>query len=200
MKKLPSFQYIRNSKSMILDVILHGGSKGIESPFIQKVFNVCKEAGHSVIAFNFLYLEKGKESSSGPELKEELETLKDTLALAQYNVYEHVCLVGKSLGGMVASYFLDSLSEDEQKRFEIIVLGYIVGEVKLKNFSNKITIIQGEKDRFGNVQAVKNDLKNAKSKEITYHEILGADHSYRIPETKESVYEDQVIKLLKKLQ
>jgi hypothetical protein len=53
--------------------------------------------------------------------------------------------------------------------------------------------------KFGNLESVKKDLQNAVSKEITYHEIPYADHSYRDPETKESIYEDTVIEFLKDL-
>ena len=48
-------------------------------------------------------------------------------------------------------------------------------------------------------QLVKNDLKNAKSKDIKYFEIKNADHSYRDLETKEPVYEDEAMKVLSKL-
>lgn len=196
MNKLTSFQYYHNSKTLLLDVILHGGSKGIESSFIQKIFGVCKKVGHSVIAFNFSYLERGEENSSGPELKEELETLREILKLTQYEHHEHIRLIGKSLGGIVASYFLNDLPKAEQKRFEIIILGYIAGDTRLKNFPGKLTIIQGEKDKFGGIEIVKDNLKNTKSKEVYYHQIAGADHSFRAPETKEPIYEEQVIALL----
>jgi hypothetical protein len=36
-------------------------------------------------------------------------------------------------------------------------------------------------------------LKDAVSKDIKYLEVKGADHSYRNPETKEPVFEDDAI-------
>jgi hypothetical protein len=36
-------------------------------------------------------------------------------------------------------------------------------------------------------------MKGAVSKDITYLSIEGADHSYRIPETKEPIYENKAI-------
>jgi hypothetical protein len=53
--------------------------------------------------------------------------------------------------------------------------------------------------KFGNLESVKKDLQNAVSKEITYHEIPHADHSYRDPQTRKPIYEDDVIEVLKDL-
>lgn len=193
MKYLTNFNYYHNSKAETLDVVLQGGSHGIDSSILQKVFNKSKEKGNSVIAFNFPYYERGEGNSSGPELKEELGTLQNILDLAKYKEYSKVRLVAKSLGGIVASYYLANLSEEEVNRFSIVILGYVTGDVKLKNFKGRITVIQGEKDKFGGIDVVKEDLKDAVSKDITYLEVEGADHSYRNPETKEPVYEDNAI-------
>ncbi len=197
MRKLTSFLHIHNSKATTLDVILHGGSEGINSPFMQKIFESSKTQGNSVIMFNFPFLERGEERSSGPELKEELDVLREMLSVAGFEKFAHIRLFGKSLGGIVVSYYLNSLSEKERKLYEVIILGYVTGDVKLKNFEGKIIIIQGEKDKFGNIDVVKKDLNGAVSKNITYHEISNADHSYRDSETREPIYEDRVIGLLK---
>jgi len=199
MKNLTSFQFYHISKSDVLDVVLHGGSYDISTPFMQKVFNTCKEIRHSVVAFNFPYIERGEEQSSGPELKEELETLHNFLEYCDYKSFKRIRLIGKSLGAIVASFYLDKLSTIEAERFSIIILGYVTGSLKLKKFEGPITVIQGEKDKFGDVNVVTNDLKNAKSKDIKYFEIKNADHSYRDLETKEPVYEDEAMKVLSKL-
>lgn len=96
----------------------------------------------------------------------------------------------------MASYYLKNLPKEECKKFSIIILGYILGDVNLKTFPGKITVIQGEKDRFGNIEAVKHDLKDAVSQGIKYHQIDGADHSYRNPETEKPDYENEVVKLI----
>lgn len=199
MKNAPTFQYYHNPKSETLDVILQGGSYGIDSPFMQKVFTACKEMEHSVIGFNFQYFDRGEEHSSGPELKEELETTQQILEITEYKNYKRVRLIGKSLGGLVASYYLSSLPKEKHKQFEIIILGYLTGEVRLSNFSGMITVIQGEKDKHGDIESVQKDLRDAVSRDISYYEIPNADHSYRDPETKEPIYEDNAIEILKKL-
>jgi len=196
---LPNFKYFHNNKARTLDIILHGGSKGMDSPFIQKLITASKNKGDSVLALNFPYLDRGEENSSGPELKEELAALEEVMNFCQANMFSHIRFIAKSLGAIVASYFLKSLEEKEHHRYSIVVLGYIAGSVDLKNFNGKITIIQGEKDRFGGIGVVKKDMKSSVSKDVSYFEIKGADHSYRIPETKEPVYEDQAVKIFASL-
>lgn len=200
-ENLTSFYWANNSKSDILNIVLHGSSKGIDSPFIEKIFQALEGLGEGVIAFNFPYLERGEEASSGSKLEEEIEELKKILVFANADKYKHVRLVGKSLGAIVASFYLKSLSSEEQKKYPIVVLGYVKSEggIDLKSFIGKIVIIQGEKDQFGGIEAIKEDLKDAASKDIQYFEIKGADHSYRDPETREPKYEDEVIEILQKL-
>ncbi len=193
MKSFTSFNYHHNSKSDQLDVILQGGSHGIDSSILQKAFENSKQKGNSVIAFNFPYYERGEENSSGPELKEELEALQHVLDYCNYKEYSRVRLIAKSLGGIVASNYLDRLSQEEMNKFSIVVLGYVTGDVKLKKFTGQITIIQGQMDKFGNVGVVKQDLNGAVSNDIKYIEIPNADHSYRESETKEPKFEDLAI-------
>lgn len=197
MGKLSSFQFFHNSHSDTLDVILHGGSRGIESSLIEGLYKLSKNKKHSVLAFNFPYLERGEENSSGAELREELATLRSFLNFANARFYTNINLIGKSLGAIVAGFYLKSLPLKLLERYSVVVLGYIAGEVNLKSFPGRIVIIQGEKDRFGDIETVKKDLKGTSSKNIRFYEIKGADHSFRIPETKEPVYENKVIELLK---
>ena len=112
--------------------------------------------------------------------------------------YKHIRLIGKSLGGIVASYYLKTLSKEEQSKYSVVIFGYIKGYTNLKSFNRDIYIIQGEKDKFGNIEVVKNDLKDVVSKDINYFEIKNADHSYR-SELKKSVFEDEAIDIFKRL-
>jgi predicted alpha/beta-hydrolase family hydrolase len=199
MQNLPTFQYYHNPKSNFLNVILQGSNVGVNSPFLQKIFATCREMGDTTVAFNFPYFDREEDTSSGKELKEEIETLRHILQFTEYERFDTVRLIGKSLGSIVSSRYLESLSSDEQTQFESIVLGYVTGEVALKKFTGKIVIIQGEKDKFGDIETVKKDLEGIISKDITYHQIAGADHSYRDPQTKEPLYENEVIEILKNL-
>lgn len=201
MKDFTSFYYFHNSKADTINVVLHGSSKGIESLFIEKVFKTFKDLGQSVISFNFPYLERGQESTSGTDLKEEVDELKKILTFADASKYKHIRLVGKSLGAIVVSFYLKSLPQEEQKRYSVIVLGYVKSEtgIDLRSFSGRIVVVQGEKDQLGNIEVVREDLKDAMSDDIQYFGIKGADHSYRDPDTKEPIYEDEVIEILQSL-
>lgn len=185
-------------KSDTLDVLLHGSSGGMNYSLMQKIADVCVKQGHSVANFNFPYFERGEEQSSGSELKEELETLQSVLDECKVEEYRHVRLIGKSLGAIIASYYLKSLPKEEQSKYSIVVFGYVTGSTDLKSFEGKIDIIQGEKDKFGDIEVVKNDLKDAVSKDINYFAIKNADHSYR-NELKEPTFENEAIEVFSKL-
>lgn len=192
---IPSLKFI-NNKSDTLDVLLHGSSGGMNYSLMQKIAEVCVKQGHSVANFNFPYFERGEEQSSGPELKEELETLQSVLDECKAKEHKYIRLIGKSLGAIIASYYLKALTKEEQSKYSVIVFGYVTGNIDLKTFDGKIDIIQGEKDKFGNIEAIKNDLKDAVSKNINYFEIKNADHSYR-NESKETIFEGEAIELFK---
>lgn len=194
---IPGLKFVSN-KSETLDVLLHGSSGGMNYSLMQKIADVCVKQGHSVANFNFSYFERGEEQSSGPELKEELETLQTVLNMCKAKEHKHIRLIGKSLGAIIASYYLKTLSKEEQAKYSVIVFGYVTGSIDLKSFDGKIDIIQGEKDKFGNIEVVKNDLKTAVSKDINYFEIKNADHSYR-NELKESVFEDEAMEIFKNI-
>ncbi len=193
MQTLPNLQFFYNKDSITLDVILHGGSEGMESTFIQKLIKKSKESKHSTIAFNFPFLDRKDSNSSGPELKEELNVLNSVLSFINSDYYKNIHLITKSLGGIVASYFLRDLEITQHYRYSITILGYVIGSVDLNTFTGKINIIQGQMDRFGNIEDVKKNLESAISKNINFIEIPKADHSYRDPDTKEYKYADIAI-------
>lgn len=195
---IKSLKFHKNNKSEVIDILLHGSNGGMNYSLMQKIFDECVKQGHSVVNFNFPYFERGEEHSSGLELKEELETLQSVLDQCNAKKYKQIRLIGKSLGAIIASYYFKLLPKEQQSKYTIVVFGYITGSMDLKNFSGKIDIIQGEKDKFGNIEIVKNDLKDGISKDINYFEIKNADHSYR-NEQKEPVFEDEAIEIFSKL-
>lgn len=196
---LPNFKYFYNNKSNTLDIILPGGSYGMDSSFIEKVIASCKNAGHCVLTFNFPYFDRGEENASGPELKEELLVLDEMMKFVNANSFEHIRFVAKSLGAIVASYFLKNVIKEEHLKYSIVVLGYVTGRIDLKGFLGKISIIQGEKDRFGGIDVVRKEMESALSDNISFFQIDGADHSFRRPETKEPIYEDRAIEIFSSL-
>jgi alpha/beta superfamily hydrolase len=193
MSGLPNLQFFFKKDSDTLIVVLHGIKEGMEDDFMQKVISKARESGHSVVAFNFTYLDRHDDHSSGPLLLEEIKALKNVLDFVQSTSYTHIHIIGKSFGAIVASYYLKTLGLEAQKQYEITVLGYVLGDIDLKGFSGKISIIQGEYDRYGGIEKVKENLKSARSQDISFIEIPGGDHSYRDPNSKEPVYVEQAI-------
>ena len=106
--------------------------------------------------------------------------------------YEKITIVAKSLGGIIASYWL---GKNADANVEVAVLGYVIGGVKTEFMKSKLKlVIQGENDRFGNAQAVKDELAHGSVKARVI-ELPRADHSYR-NEQKEPVYQATAIELL----
>lgn len=192
---LPNLKYFYNNKSKTLDVVLHGGSGGMDSNLINKIVDASRKSGNSVVAFNFAFFDRGEENSSGPELIEENGALQSVLDYCQSERFENIRLIGKSLGGVVAGSYFKKIDGDQLKKYSLVIFGYDIGYIDLKGFPGRIIIIQGSKDKFGDIEAVKNDMAGAVSKNVTYLSVEGADHSYRIPETKEPIYEDEAVKL-----
>jgi alpha/beta superfamily hydrolase len=165
----------------------------MDSDLINKLVVKSQSIGNSSVAFDFPYITRGEENYSGPELLEEIESLEAILQYCVVEQYRNISLIGKSLGGIVASKHLAKLSPEESKKYRVTILGYVVGFTDVKNFPGKITIVQGSKDKYGDITAVKQDMASAVSKYITYITISGADHSYRVPETKDGKYEDEAV-------
>lgn len=188
-----TYKFYHKQSSDRVFVVLHGsGTEGVESPFISKVIEALTKTGQNVFGFNFPYCERGDNSSSGPELTEEVGALKQVVEQLQASGYK-VTLVAKSLGGIVASFYLEQYPSDT---IELIVLGYVIGDVKTQAVrSNLKAVIQGENDRFGGVELVKAELGDVRTNVI---EIQSADHSYR-NDQKEPVFQDDAIQELLKL-
>jgi hypothetical protein len=78
---------------------------------------------------------------------------------------------------------------------DVVVLGYVLGSVKTEALGSKLRlVIQGENDRFGGAQTVKDDLAKHGIKARVI-EVPKADHSYR-NEQKEPVYQDDAITII----
>jgi len=191
----PNFKFFYNNKAKTLDVVLHGSSQGMDSPFINKVVEASRNIGNSVVALNFPFFDRGEEKSSGPGLIEELEALQKVLDECKPDNYKHINLIGKSLGGVIAGMYLTKNNKIDPRKYGLTIFGYDIGYIDLKEFSGSVKIIQGSKDKFGDIEAVKKDMVGSISIDVKYLTIEGADHSYRVPETKEPIYEDEAIRI-----
>jgi predicted alpha/beta-hydrolase family hydrolase len=188
-----SYKYYHKKGAKTAYLVLHGGGPdGVESPFISSIVESLAKTGNSVLGFNFPYCERGEENSSGPELAEEIDALTTAVGFLKAEGYEKIIIVAKSLGNIITSFWLE---KDVGENVSIVVLGYVIGSVKTEALKGKLrVVIQGEIDRFGNAQTVKDELA-AHNVEAKVVEIPKADHSYRNAQ-KEPVYQDQAIGLL----
>src|SRR3989338_4481806 len=171
----PNFKFIHNNKSDSLDLLLHGAGQGINSSLMVKLLHASEKAGRSVVSVSFPFLDRGDEKSSGPELLEEIEVVKKVLEFCRAEEYTTVRIIGKSLGGIIAAHYLATLPVDELARYELAIFGYVSNDTGLNeimkskvNLPNRITVIQGSKDKFGDIEQIKEGLKNPISKGISY--------------------------------
>lgn len=157
-----TYKYYHKQECKSVYIVLHGGGKeGIETNFISNIFNaLIVDTQCSVFAFNFPYCSRGEEVSSGPELKEEINTLKKVLDFLKKEGYTKINIVAKSLGGIVASHWIEQTSP---KDIKLYILGYVLGSIKTNVLQDILYgVIQGEYDRFGNAMAVVEELKKNK--------------------------------------
>lgn len=188
---VPEHDFHFNPEADTLNVIIHGSSKGKDSPLIQKIYARAQAEGHSVVALNLPYMTNHTYPSY--DLSEEVTALGMILIHTAFDRYQKVRLIGKSLGGVVASDYSKRLMEEHKSKFDIVVLGYDTGSIDLKDFRGEITVIQGSKDGFGDVARVAKDLEGSTASKINLVSIEGADHSYRVPRTKNYKFEDQAV-------
>lgn len=188
-----SYKYYHKRGAKTVYFVLHGGGpEGVESPFISNIINSLSDKDSSVLGFNFPYCERGEENSSGEELAEETEALDTVVKFLRDEGYEKIVIIAKSLGNIITSFWLE---KQPDANVEVVVLGYVIGSVKTQALQGKVrVIIQGENDRFGNAQAVKDELATH-NVDAEVVEMPNADHSYR-NEQKEPIYQDKAVELL----
>lgn len=197
-----SFQFFLKPNSENLTIIFPGSRGGIHTPLLGAITEKTAEQGDSVVSINYPYFDRGeddakdgKEKNHDPKFEEEIAAIKEVLNFIEFEKYKKFRLFGKSLGGLVSYPFLLSLDEELRSKFELFVLGYIpTYSPGLKKLSNKITIIQGGKDSFGNRVKVLEDIGEVKEN-VEVFEIEGADHSYK-DENGELKYLDEVMKII----
>lgn len=172
-------------------LLIHGISAGIDSDFMELIFNNIISLHEACFMANFNYLDQGLSPSH--DLKDEVHFLDELINYLKDEGYKEIELVAKSLGGIVASKWLVEHKDDLS--ISLVILGYVIGEVKTEGLKGKLKlIIQGENDRFGKAFNVQEELKSHGITAII-KEIPGADHSYRNND-REPVYQKQVIGLV----
>jgi predicted alpha/beta-fold hydrolase len=117
--QFPIFDLFHTTTDQI-DVVLHGGSKGKDDKFMQKLVDSSKKAGNSVLAIDFPYISKNENPSKN--LVDEVDSLVSSLEMVSLFNYNKIRFVTKSLGGIVASKFLNNLVLDKQKNIQSLFM------------------------------------------------------------------------------
>ena len=191
----PTLIFNNFSQSTRLVILTHGASEGIENNFIQNIINKFSNQKISVLALQMPFKNRGENSSSGPELLEEIKCVEQIMTLLNSFQYEKIDFIGKSLGGIIFSKFLNNQNLEFQTKTSLTILGYIYGDVEISNYAGKISVIQGENDKYGSEQDILNDFDNCISEDKSLAIVASADHSYR-DERKEPIYQSEVLELL----
>ncbi len=187
------FNSFKQSKRLV--ILTHGASEGIENSFLQNFIHKFTNQKVSVLAIQMPFKDRGENSSSGPELLEELQVVEQAMKLVNLFEYESIDFIGKSLGGIILSKFLNSQDKSFQTKTSLTILGYIYGDVEINNYSGKLVVIQGENDKYGDKKEIHNDLGKCISKDKSLVIIPNADHSYR-NKNKEPVYQSEVVEMI----
>lgn len=172
-------------------LVLHGISEGISSDFMQSIYKGLADRGETVLAFNWPYLDA--ESEPSKDLLDERAALQSAVDFLRNEGYTQLHIVAKSLGGIVASRWLEQQPSDLS--VEVGIMGYVIGDVTTTALADKLrVVVQGERDRFGNAEAVKHELVRHNIT-ATVIDIADADHSYR-NQAGEPVSQQQAIEQL----
>lgn len=194
-------QYIYDLKwvntSNELVVINHGGSEGIESDFIQKIKR--KFTLSSTLLIQLPFKTRNKESTSGPEFKEELETYEEIFkiirSLPNFKNITKIKFIGKSVGGLIQYHFIqNNYLWIEPLSVDLTLLGYLFDHTTINHdFNFPIHIIQGSIDPWCNLENVSNLVK--KYSFIKLSVVEGGNHSFKNTK-KEPVFQDLAISLI----
>ena len=86
-----TYKYYKKNKSKNIYLIIHGGGPvGVETDFISTIFDTIAKTNNSALCFNFPYCERREENSSGPDLLEEVSTLKQVIDFVHAEGYSPI--------------------------------------------------------------------------------------------------------------
>jgi predicted alpha/beta-hydrolase family hydrolase len=172
-------------------IVLHGIREGINSDLMIQLVEKHLQS-KPYISFNFPYITSKQEKPS-EGLQEEVAALTQVVDFMLAEGYTELHLIGKSLGGVVTSRFLDTYEPSIGAAIIVTVLGYVVGDVDTKAIGPYLeTVIQGSEDRFGSAEIVRQELARAGFGDVSIHEVKGGDHSYRSPDGTDKLKHEAV--------
>jgi predicted alpha/beta-hydrolase family hydrolase len=176
---MEDLHFIHSHKPAVKEayILLHGASAGLESPFMNDLFQAVDKIPADVLAIEFPFV--ARNVSPTPNLQAKVDALNSAIIFLQQE-RKRITIIAKSLGGIVASKWLAG----PQREANLYVLGHVLGEgnMQTQNLLGKLKgVIQGEFDKFGNAAKVQAEL-SAHHINTPVVEVPGADHSYCNPQ------------------
>ena len=165
-------------------IFAHGAGAGMDSDFMMQMASELSKKNVQVFRFNFNYMQINKDEGKRrppermPRLVDHFEKI--IAQITSSHPSKKVLLMGKSMGGRVAAILCEHLTFPVDG---VICLGYPFISIKggnprlepLENCQVPVHIIQGERDRFGNVQQVRDWVL---PKTVTFSWVPDGDHSF----------------------
>lgn len=172
------YEYYRHPANNTAFMLLHGVRGGIDEAYILTTYAGLKERNDTVLALNFPYMTR-KEERTAITFDEELLTIQIGYDFLKSNGIEKVHMIGKSMGGIVMSHWLNS--HPSVTDVSASIMGYIPGPGNMITPALKgrlQVVVQGEYDRYASPEEIRSELlaHEVNGEVIT---IPNADHSYR---------------------
>lgn len=164
--------------SKVIAIILPWARWSCYSKSQTDIYNFFVNKGISCISTNYIHQDKKEKFFMAENFIESKESLyKQVLQFwedidSQYN-YETIILIWTSLWGVLFNHLIDKFWSRVKHFF---ILWYLTGYIKPERLISPTTIIQGEYDKYGGIQIVKENVGN--SDMTTFFEISNTDHSY----------------------
>jgi len=160
-------------------LLLHGIRGGLHEAYTLALFNKLQSRGDTVLAINFPYLSRGEDRNGITTINEEVSALQTAYDFLKSASKSPIHIIGKSFGGIVASYWL--LKHRDDKDVDLSIMGYVPGEGNVLPDALRghlRVVVQGDHDRYASPDQIRTELA-AHQVEAVVIEIPNADHSYR---------------------
>lgn len=163
-------------------VLLPGSSGGLKHPLMKMLFKGLKARHKSTVMLEYPYQTRNT-SPPANDLSEELSALKVLLADIEKKDFDRYTYIGKSLGGLVATWLM---REDAYREScsAIHIMGCVLDNgdeegIDVLAAKDKIgVVVQGELDDYGDSQIIKAHLQ-ANGSMAQVIGIPDGDHGYR---------------------
>ncbi len=176
-------------------LLAHGAGVGQDAPFLVSIRDGLADAGHSVMTFNYPYMDAGRRA---PNQMASLLSCHRAAAGRLADLHSAVVLAGKSMGGRMASYLAaDGIGAG------LVVYGYplvAVGKDRprptdhFREIDQPAFFVQGSRDRMAPLRLLRPRVKKIAGGRL--HVVVEADHGFRVPKRTGRTQEEVMAELV----